>query len=392
MSNLAIKFLKKALLRSETSLNRTGDLTLPLAGEKGYPYTNNETLISFHAYLSLAGDSGAIGLEWIPHYEGEHLQRIRLLDQSLLANFLGVDLLSTKVAKSFEDISEIKVPRWFSTFLSDIHEKWISGKKAHKLKPADTQSLIDVITAVNAIESLDSSIVLDYRQFGARHLAHSKKLKEISSPLSSIYREHLDLDGLPDKDLLSNLNLVPLSHPVFISGPLVLGDRKYTVNANVRPYVGVPYELLDSIEMIRDPEYIITIENLSSFNEYTQNINENSVIIYSAGYPTRSLQKFYARLVELLPNSPLFHWGDTDPHGFQILKTFQRRVPGRIVNPHLMNMDSGSEYSKSDLTSLESLIPVNPAVDDILSSLLITKKGFYEQEVLPAQSPLIKKK
>ncbi len=86
---------------------------------------------------------------------------------------------------------------------------------------------------------------------------------------------------------------------------------------------------------------------------------------------------------------PRYHWGDTDSHGVQILKSLQNCVPGRIIIPHLMDIgDGGADYSASEIKSFVRMTPVNDVVDALISSLVKRGKGFAEQETISAVSPI----
>jgi hypothetical protein len=183
---------------------------------------------------------------------------------------------------------------------------------------------------------------------------------------------------------------VPLSHPVLIHGPLDLTDGRKIITTDIQPYIGIPAAFLAEFNFIRPAQYVLSIENLSSFNEYTENIHDGGVVIYTGGFPTRSLQVFYQRLVSKV-STPVYHWGDTDPHGFLILKTMQE-VAGDItsisVMPHLMEVTDGDAYTDTQLSTLKRLLPINPHVDALIRTLIEKRTGLVEQELIAASSPL----
>ena len=195
---------------------------------------------------------------------------------------------------------------------------------------------------------------------------------------------------MKEKDILRQLNLVSLSHPVLIHGPLDLTDGRKTITADIQPYIGLPAAFLAEFNFIRPAQYVLSIENLSSFNEYTENIHDGGVVIYTGGFPTRSLQAFYQYLTSMA-NAPVYHWGDTDPHGFLLLKTMQE-VAGDIarisVMPHLMGVADGEMYSDHQLSTLKQLLPINPHVDVLIRTLIEKRAGLVEQELIAASSPL----
>lgn len=387
MSRQAIELLKRLYKRSESSGSRKRDVTEPASRIKGYPFINAALLTEFHEYLNQVESEGLIHIDWRAGFEDYELIRVRLVNSRKLAGHLGITPLVERIKTAREQIDSIDKPDWLTPYIRKIFDCWDSSKSAYGLKPAAHETLSSVIQAINGIASMDEGQTMDYRQFGARYLGGSKKLKEIESPLCAIYREKLELQNLDKKDLLASLNLTKLAHPLFITGPLVIEHASKEISLDVEPYIGIPYSMLKKFTFKRVPEYILTIENLSSFNEHTENIPDNAVILYTAGYPTSNFQRFYAHLVSKLKTSEVLHWGDTDPHGFQILKTLQRCVPNRIIKPHLMNEPIGLPFSASNISHLKELLPINPQADELIESIIKSDSGKYEQELILAKSP-----
>lgn len=59
---------------------------------------------------------------------------------------------------------------------------------------------------------------------------------------------------------------------------------------------------------------VLTIENETVFNKMKQQ-NHDLALIYTAGFPGKAVRKF----IEMLPDEvELFHWGDSDPEGYEI--------------------------------------------------------------------------
>ena len=390
VSEKARKILLKLLNKGELRIDRSRDVTLPASRIQDYPFEDARDSRDFHTFMELAADAGPIALEWKRHYEGVELLRVRLLDPSALASFLKRDFLPDRVANIFSDIDTSSAPTWVCDALEQLRQKWLTGKSMYGLSVDDADKLHDIVTTVTALDNLPADVTFDYRQFGARYLGNSKRTRELAAPLAALFREKLNLQGMKEKDILRQLNLVPLSHPVLIHGPLQLTDGRKLITTDIQPYIGVPSAFLAKFNYIRLARYVLSIENLSSFNEYTENIHDGGVVIYTGGFPTRSLQMFYQRLVSTA-STPVYHWGDTDPYGFLILKKLQE-VAGDItsisVMPHLMDATGGDVYSYSQLSALKRLLPINPHVDALIRTLIEKRTGLVEQELISASSPL----
>lgn len=390
MSEKARKVLLELLNKGELQIDRSRDVTLPASRIPDYPFEDAHVSRDFHAFIKLAADAGPIALEWKRHYEGVELLRVRLLDPPALAGFLERDFLPDRVANIFSDIDTSNAPIWVCGVLEQLRQKWLTGKSMYGLSVHDADKLHDIVTTVTVLDNLPADVTFDYRQFGARYLGNSKRTRELAAPVTALFREKLNLQGMREKDILRQLNLVPLSHPVLIHGPLELTNGQKIITTDIQPYIGVPSEFLAEFNYIRLAHYVLSIENLSSFNEYTENIHDGGVVIYTGGFPTRSLQVFYQRLVSTA-NTPVYHWGDTDPYGFLILKKLQE-VAGDSTSisviPHLMDATDGDAYSDNQLSTLKRLLPINPLVDALVRTLIEKRTGLVEQESIPASSPL----
>ena len=390
MSEKARKVLLELLNKGELQIGRSRDVTLPASRIPDYPFEDAHVSRDFHAFIKLAADAGPIALEWKRHYEGVELLRVRLLDPPALASFLERDFLPDRVANIFSDIDTSNAPTWVCGVLEQLRQKWLTGKSMYGLSVDDADKLHDIVTTVTVLDNLPADVTFDYRQFGARYLGNSKRTRELAAPVTALFREKLNLLGMREKDILRQLNLVPLSHPVLIHGPLELTNGRKIITTDIQPYIGVPSEFLAEFNYIRLAHYVLSVENLSSFNEYTENIHDGGVVIYMGGFPTRSLQVFYQRLVSTA-NTPVYHWGDTDPYGFLILKKLQevaRDITSISVIPHLMDATDGDAYSDNQLSTLKRLLPINPLVDALVRTLIEKRTGLVEQESIPAASPL----
>lgn len=382
--------LLKLVSTAENGKVRSRDITLPASRIRGYPFRDAESSQSFHAILKLAEEAGAIQVEWCPRYEEHELKRIRLLDVRKLTEFLGVSYRPDEVNIFFSDLNRQGIPIWLDVCVGELQVAWYSGKALYGMKWQDAGLLPDVLKSVALLDSQPLNHTLDYRQFGARVLGNSKRTRQIEKPIAALFRHHWKVDSWSDRDVMQELNIVPMAHPVLLRGPISIRVENNLVEANVAPYIGLHDSCLDNIELIENPAYVLTIENLSSFNEYTQKVHDGGMILYTGGFPTKAFQRFYGRLLDNIDESVnVWHWGDTDPHGYLILKTLQKQSIIRMVKPHLMNQEQGAEYSKVALRELKRMQPINQMVDVMLDSIVIRGNGLIEQEEIEAESPLI---
>ena len=381
-----MRVLEQLLRRGEVDKDRQRDITLPASRIPGYPLRNAEQASEFHAGLKLAEERGAVRVEWRKHHEGHELERLRLLDARTLADVLGLPFLPDRVNTVFEGINSEALPQWCRDCLEQMEVAWRRGKSIYGLSLHDSERLPPLVKALGVLAGGALSESLDYRQFGARYLGDSKATKAIDRPLAALFRQHWGMKTISDKDVMRSLNILPLSHPVLMRGPMKVGVNEPDLSVDIQPYLGVADRWLATVALTRKPDYVLTIENLSSFNEYTEGVQDGGVVLYTGGYPTRAFQRFYQKVVTQA-SVPLYHWGDTDPHGFLILKILQQQVPDAEVEPHLMDRPDGAPYSASKLRELTRIAPVNPSVDALIARVIERGVGLVEQEEVRALPP-----
>lgn len=392
MSNEATKCLKSLLDKTVSEPDRRRDVLFKqdrFSSIKSdpYPFKRAEDNRDFHESLALAESKGCILLEWEKDYEGTNLLRIRLRDAKKLADFLNVPYTPDLVELAIKAIQFPPNDHWLYKEVHEIINAWCSSKKKHNVSYEQVGRLNNAIEAVMLLE--DSPELMNYRQFGARYFGDSKIIdKELKTVIGKLLKAHYGYADLDHDDVLAEFNLVKMRHPFAISGPIIFSDDKANVSASIRPYVAVPDVLFDNAELIQQPDYLLTIENWSSYFEYTEKFQDNAIILYTGGYPSRRLQEFYRYLAQQV-TCPLYHWGDSDPDGFQILKVFQKQACDKVVNPHAMQSTSNKTFSDEQIKKIKRLlsISVNPPTDAILESYLETKVGLEEQESQVAVSP-----
>ena len=381
--------LQKMLDIAETQVDRKRDVILPASRISGYPFERADQIREFHAGLQLVEKAGAILIEWEKFHEGTQLSRIRLVSASLLAQHLRTPLRSDRIEHAVADVDYASLPEWLVSASNIAKDKWQKGQKAFRLGLESADKWPLVVKAAVILESgLPNDEPMDYRQFGARFLGNSKLTKSLEGPLAALFLWHWNRSDLSSQDVLKELNLERLEHPILMRGPFDVSDGQQVLTANVFPYVGFPSSMLNKVVNIHESQYILTIENLSSFIEYTHQIKDKGIILYTAGYPTSALQGFYQRLCNKL-TIPIYHWGDTDFHGYQILKVLQSLVPGKVVKPHLMDIIDGEPYSRTELSKLQSLTNVNNVFDSLINKIIDRGYGKIEQEMISAVAPVI---
>lgn len=131
-----------------------------------------------------------------------------------------------------------------------------------------------------------------------------------------------------------------------------------------------------------DAPRCVTVENLTKFHELCD--LESGDIFVSTSYPNKATVDFLKRLpVEM----PLYHFGDTDPWGFDVLRTLRRALDRPVLPLHMRYRPKpGSpELSDRDRRKLTRLLD-EPLLADVREELRHLDaagcKGDFEQETL----------
>ncbi len=158
---------------------------------------------------------------------------------------------------------------------------------------------------------------------------------------------------------LESLGLVMSESSILAQGPLelVFGDG----TPHETRSLGAPYSLsfadLQRATEIRTPAArLLTVENSkTTFRLLAAADGVGGTLIVASSFPTPALREL---LVKLPPELPHFHFGDTDPSGWLILKKIRETSP-REVLPFQMKWRPG-----------RTLQPLTPRDDLLLADLL----------------------
>jgi DNA topoisomerase VI subunit A len=154
--------------------------------------------------------------------------------------------------------------------------------------------------------------------------------------------------------------------------------------------VGVSPDLVSEITAAAEVPYLLTIENLASFQRHVREIADNAVVIYTAGFPSPSLSKILQRLDEALPNECRFyHWGDRDVGGIRIFSHIEKQLNMHGLNPHLMSEESKDSirFQEQYHRVIESYAQGNSQTASLAKLWLANSLGPMEQESLDPVVP-----
>ncbi len=71
--------------------------------------------------------------------------------------------------------------------------------------------------------------------------------------------------------------------PVFLKGPLRLsyGGERLELDG-MRPYFAVSPDGIDAVACVGRPDYVLVIENLTSYQRHVREVDDRGIVLYSA--------------------------------------------------------------------------------------------------------------
>lgn len=292
---------------------------------------------ALHAALEEAAAAGGVSLEWGRGFESHILWRITLEDGAALARYLGVPLAATQ-ADEARYVLEKHLSggeSWINDWVRELLDRWSRNKSLNGIAPGDIATasvLVQMLEAVAAGRQRN----LDLRTFSIRELGASKAAEAILHKFASVWKRYQPAE-LTNDELFETLGLLKFPHPLLLRGPIVLRLARRDLDCDgVEPYLGLPPQAILEVLDDKRPDYCLTIENLSSFNRYTSEVDDRGLIIFTSGFPSPGLVEFLQKLDNSFPATiSFFHWGDIDEGGLRIF-SYINGVVKREVQPHLM--------------------------------------------------------
>jgi Wadjet anti plasmid transformation system JetA-like protein len=350
----------------------------------------------FHRVLRDAERAGGVALERnrLAHFTGE-VARVRLVNAENLYVFLG-RLPSNNVADATRRIIEASIPEilrvsFFRGVVEDAVTAWTGNKSFLGLTPASMNSFITVLRLTHGIINLAGRDI-DHRTFSRRTVRDSKALERSAGRIANLLKRwNPTLDGDEPREILEACGIVRRAHPLFVKGPVRLLSDELKLEGTGEPFIGLPWSSAQRATLSCSVEYVITIENPTSFWRYCMEVNGSYVALLSDGFPARDVlsgMTHFVNIARSIKETPVFHWGDIDAGGVRIAAHLEDAFGIPIV---LHQMDSAlARTFGSPLKSQNGLAQLAKREGGIgrLACWLLSKEAMaLEQEELDPYAP-----
>jgi hypothetical protein len=185
---------------------------------------------------------------------------------------------------------------------------------------------------------------------------------------------------------VTQLGILENPRSCIVAGPMVIHFRDCA--ADLRALTGpITLSLTDvrNAERIETPAVrLCTIENPTTFHEVAK-IRSDTLFACADGYAKPALCEFVRRLD---PALDMYHFGDSDPAGFDILRHLRAETGRRIgsIHMHFRTARAAEPLSPGDLVLAERLLSSTELSEDeksvVREMLAHGDKGDFEQERL----------
>lgn len=385
--------LNLLLDRFESPRERARDITQTIDyTQVGGPAAQDE----FHRVLHDAERAGAIALEKarVGRFTGE-FARVRLLDAGKLYQFLMrspagaiADVARREIDEAIPDI--LKDP-FFAEVEREAIAAWGSNKSYLGLSPTQANTLITVMRLAHGIIHLAGRDV-DHRTFSRRTVKDSKALERSEGRIAQlIRRRNANLAGEEPREILEASGIVRRAHLLQVKGPLRLSSRALTIEGTGEMFIGLPWAACQQATLMKPVDYIITIENPTSFWRYCTEIGGCYLALLSDGFPARDVLSSMIHLVKAarsVTDAPIYHWGDIDAGGVRIAAHLEDAF-GVPLLLHQMQPRLALEMGTSlqSRQGLQRLATRSGDVGDLARWLCADEARALEQEELDPAAP-----
>jgi hypothetical protein len=315
--------LHRLLDRFEAPQARVRDITHPIDyTQVGGPAAQDE----FHRVLRDAERAGGITLERerLGRFTGE-FARVRLVNADSLYRFLvrpPADSIADTARRTIEaSASDLLADPFFRGIKGEAIAAWKFNKSYLGFAASQVENFVTVLRLTHGIIHLAGRDI-DHRTFSRRTVKDSKALERWEGRVAQLLRQRDEsLAGDEPREVLEASGIVRRAHLLQVKGPLRLRSDALKIDGSGEVFIGLPWAAVQQAILSRHVDYIITIENPTSFWRYCTEVMGNYLALLSDGFPARDVLSSMTHLVKAAradANVPIYHWGDIDAGGVRI--------------------------------------------------------------------------
>jgi hypothetical protein len=358
-------------------------------------FANIDQRDAFDEELAALAREGAIELIQAGSKTERRVTGARLKDAEVLYRKVG-RLPAGEVAH--QTVAELRsrpgLPAGAISLIDDVVSAWTRGVSHIGIRNGDARTLANVISLAIAIHnrmSGDPQAEQDFRTFSRLTVGDSKalenSLRPVAAAMAKIFAGMEEQTRLDPEELLASAGIRRLPQPILLHGDVSLDGRPFPV----MPYVGIPTDCAGEINLLAKPDYVLTIENFTSFVRHVREVArlERALVIYSGGFPSRPTLATITRLAAQA-RAPTFHWGDMDAGGVRIFRHLERHLADVDIalRPHMMDIELLRRFGKPAPGTAGPVGDMHASAIADLADVLTVSGLVLEQEEFDPRSPI----
>ncbi len=289
--------------------------------------------------------------------------------------------LRAAMARFFEEAAACRVPedwqsRWKNWFRL-LARQVLSGASVAPFRQDDPAGNALLLKALKGIMHWNEPTTVRYAS--AAMLGDSKLLQSLESRLT------IALEAITGDGTLEARGILPKPRQVAVHGPLriVLPGGTIDLSAFPSPVWLADGNITTAKAWVSDARFCLTVENEDVFFELAKSCPD--ILLVQTSYPGSGTRHL---LRALPPDLPIYHFGDSDPAGYDILRDLREKT-GRPIQPILMSFRpfaQAAPLSTAEIALCHRLLENDRMADaatDLNAILDAGTKGDFEQESIP---------
>jgi len=329
------------------------------------------------------------------------LERIDIEDCKALLIHCGVTVINDDIRNAIDQLHnlDINLPDWGKNTITDISDAWFAGKTAFGCGVSSLNKLIDALIFVNWYFAQEITPQKDMRTISVSLFSDSKRLESILAVIARILASNTPkaIQIKKPKEIMEYWGVSKYPPSFRFKASINIHTQRGILDTNTAwPYLEIPPDGIIDVSSHKKPDYILFIENKTTFERYSRELEDSGWIFYTNGFPSRQWQKLFKSITGLVPKeTPIYHWGDLDEGGYRIL-TFMNNLLQCNLIPYMMLHTTNNKPNKYiNLQNLAQIIKdeqgsaISALHQEIVKLMETTDKiPWVEQEALPIISPI----
>jgi len=290
------------------------------------------------------------------------------------------------LARLFRDAAMHPVPghhtHGWKTFCAEFAEAALSGASLQPFDRANPDQTREILTALPSILAWNGE---SYLRFASSILfGDSKRLEALRSRIEKCLRLITNTEAAT----LAGFGILQHDRSLLLHGPVTLcfGGASLDLNLFESP-VRIGAADLRRANLVTNAPRCLTVENAAMLHELTK--RQSGIILASSGSEGGFANSAVVTFLQGLPaDIELWHFGDSDPKGFEILADLRTRTGREIHSLHMQFRPSAAAppLTAEDEKTIDRLLTSESLTMDEKHQLNQMRasgaKGHFEQEAL----------